>query len=394
MAALVFASLASAQSAISESASAGAATTPISEGTTKIDTATTAGEGEKSEKVHFSGLDLGVTLSDASGLYFHRESYYNVLSLELAPSFALGRMAAGSESWWAALDLSARLTLDFGLTNSEASFASNTYSRSQLYNAAESIPLQAAGGGGIEGTTRWPVRVSDLQLQLAHGKLFTIPGLGLDVGASLRAVAPLSRVSRNLGLITAPSAALGLGRSLGPLEVGYDFRFTKYFYTRTQPAIVGETSTFWLNGKQETTWRPESTGVTNPDYGFVHGLSLALHLPKGFGLSASYFLFLTRPHPNQGCAVPGVALANVCLDGIEVGAVDLAPWRAEQAFAAGLDWDAGPFALSLGLATTRGVRGADGKAAQPFIFINAYNATTVSLSLSTSPETIARFLDK
>lgn len=389
MTALLCAALANAQAPES------GATTPVSAGTTPVPTVSAVGAEPKSEgKLHFSGLDLGLAVADNSGLYFHRESYYNVLSVELEPSFALGRVAAGKDSWWAELALSARLTLDFELSSSEPGFRGTTFTRSQLFNAPEGIALAQAGAGTADGLARRPVRASDLQLQLSHGKLFIIPGLGVEVGGSVRAVAPVSTSSRNLGLITAPSAALSLGRSFGPLEAGYDFRFTKYFYARTAPKVVGETDTFWLNGKQETTWRPDSTGVPNPDYGFIHGVSLALHLPKGFGLSASYLLFLTRPHPTQGCGVPGVPTANLCLDGVEVGAVDKAPWRMEQAFSASVDYDPGPVALSLGLATMRPWRQADGKVAQPFVFINAYNYTTVSLSLSTSPETLARFLDK
>jgi hypothetical protein len=396
MTALLSASVAAAQApSLEGSSAAGAGTSPISAGTTPVPTATAVGDAAKDEgKVHFGGLDLGVGFSENSGLYFHRESYYNVLSLQLDPSYALGRQAAGKDSWWAELVLSARLTLDFELSSSEPGFRGTTFNRTQIVEAPETIALAQAGASRVDGLARRPVRVSDLSLQLAHGKLFTIPGVKLDVGASLRALAPISVASRNLGLITAPSAALAVGRELGPFSVSYDFRFTKYFYTRTAPAVVGEYGTFWLNGKQETTWRPGSTGVTNPDYGFIQGLNLALHLPKGFGLSASYFLFLTRPHPNSGCEVPGVPGANVCLDGAEVGRVDPNPWRAEQAFAASVDYDPGPVAISLGLATMRGLRQSDGKVAQPFVFINAYNYTTVSLSLTSSPETIARFLDK
>jgi hypothetical protein len=398
MTALLFAALANAQAPLGEtspSPAAGAGTSPLTEGSAPMPTATAVGDAVKEAgKVHFGGLDLGLTLTDSSGLYFHRESYYNVLSIQLDPSFALGRQAAGKDSWWAELVLSARLTLDFEVSSSEPAYRGNSFSRTQLYDAPETIALAQAGAGSADGLNRAPVRNSDLALQLAHGKLFTIPGVQVDVGASLRAPAPISRQSRNLGLITAPSAALALGREFGPLGVSYDARFTKYFYTRTSPAVTGEQNTFWLNGKQETVWRPDSTGVTNPDYGFIQGLNLTLSLPKGFGLTASYFLFLTKPHPNSGCSVPGVPTANVCLDGALVGTVDHAPLRAEQAFSASIDFDSGPVALSLGLATLRGLRQSDGKLAQPFVFINAYNYTTVSLSLTSSPETIARFLDK
>lgn len=354
-------------------------------------------EPKPTDALHFGGLDLGVSLADVSGLYFHRESYYNVLNLQLDPSFALGRVLAGAESWWAGLTIAARLPFEFELSSSEPGFRGTTFTSRQLYGNPEGIPIaqaQAPGPGQIEGAVRRPVRVNDMWLELAHGKLVTIPGVGVELSASLRGVIPTSSASRNQGLLTAPSLGLGLGRAFGPLELSYDGRFTKYFFTRTSPAIVGAQSTVLVNGKEEPTWRPGSTGTTNPDYGFVQGLTAALHLPKGFGLSVSYFLFHTRPLPLSGCAVPGVELANVCTDGPLVGPVVQNAWRHEQAFAASVDYDPGPFALSLGLATLRGLWASDGKVAQPFVFINAYNYTTVSLTVTSSPETIARFATK
>jgi hypothetical protein len=399
--ALIAAGLASAQTSTESATVAQPAggTSPITEGSTPAAAATTTlGEApEKEEKLHFLGFDLSVSLADNSGLYFHSESYYNVLSLQLDPSFALGRMVAGKDSWWAPLTLSLRLPIDFELSSSEPAFRGSTFTSTQLYNNPESIPVAEAAApeaGQIDGLTRRPVRVSDLTLQISHARLVKIPGVGLEVGGNFRLVAPISTLSRNQGLITAPSLGLSIGRELGPFEFGYSGRFTKYFFTRNQPAIVGTQNTVEVNGKLEETWRPASTGVTNPDYGFVQGLELALHLPKGFGLSASYFLFHTKPLPLSGCDAAGVAGSNVCTDGALVGPVVPNQWRHEQAFAASIDYDPGPLTVSLGLATLRGLWASDGKVAQPFVFINAYNYTTVSLTLASSPETIANFLEK
>jgi hypothetical protein len=237
------------------------------------------------------------------------------------------------------------------------------------------------------------VVLGDMWFQLAHGHLFTVPVLGIDVSTALRSVLPTSTASRNAGLI----ASLGLGALLerkfgGRVNLGYLVRPTKYFYSRTQGGIAPLGTPVIINGNPEPTWTPPGTGIANPSWGVIQGLWAELTLPKGFGASVNYFLFHTKPYDLAGgCGAAGVALSNVCTDGALVGDVRPGAWRNEQWFLASIDYHHSFWGLSLGLSTFRPLLSPDGSYAQPFFASDRNNYTTFYLSFSANSEGIAAF---
>ena len=363
--------------------------------------ARSAGEESRDERLapRFQGFDLAVSLTDSTGLSFAPGSYYNVLSLWLEPSFHLGRRLLPG-TWWAPFAVSLRMPIDFELSSNDPRFRGPGFSSASLYATPEAIPIAVvrdaslAAWGTTDGAVRNPVQVGDLWLTVQHPKLFKVPALDVVVGASLRLVAPVSPQSRNTGLVTTTSLGVFLDRVLGPLDVNYAGRFAKYFFTRTSPAIASSLPDPVINGQTTELWRPSSTGIPNPDYGYIHALGAAVQLPWGLSLGASYTLFHVKPLPLSGCGVPDVPTADVCTDGPAVGPVAQGTWRHDQAFQANLDWTGGPVTLSLGLSTFRGLRAPDGTVAQPFVHVTRDNATTLYLSVSTSAEELARALDK
>jgi hypothetical protein len=147
-----------------------------------------------------------------------------------------------------------------------------------------------------------------------------------------------------------------------------------------------------VNGKQEPTWQPASTGIPNPDWAVIHGASLDVKLPKGFTLSAMYYLFHVAPLRASSCAVEGVPLANLCVDGALVGPVNPQAMRVDQWFLASVDWKTPVLTASLGLSTYRPLLTDGGKVAQPFFIANSSNYTTVFLSLTASAEELAQLI--
>ena len=98
-----------------------------------------------------------------------------------------------------------------------------------------------------------------------------------------------------------------------------------------------------INGRTETLWRPPSTGVANPSFGFINGLSASVELPLGFSVSSSYFLFNIMPFPLGDCAVQGVPQAT-CAEQPKFGG---SQWRNDHWFLASVDWTKGPAELRI-----------------------------------------------
>jgi hypothetical protein len=340
------------------------------------------------------GFDLHLTIFNSSGVYFGSEGYTNSFTLWLEPSFALGKRIAKGR-WLEPLTISARVPFEFEVVGSDPRFRGTGFSSPTLFSNPEQLPItqaQQPSSGQVDGTVHQAALIEDTWLSVSHPKLFTVPKLGVVFGGGLRAVLPTSSSSRNAGLITAGSVGVFAEREFGPVEISYAVRPTKYFFSRPIPAISSTPGTFELNGKQEPTWQPGSTGVPNPDWAIVHGLSVDVKLPKGLSVSATYYLFHVSPNHPSTCTVEGVPTANVCLDGPLVGDVRHDAMRTDQWFLASIDWKTPIVTAGLGLSTYRPLQDTNGKLAQPFFVSNRNNYTTVYLSLTFSAEELAQLI--
>src|SRR6185503_17836849 len=104
------------------------------------------------------------------------------------------------------LSISARIPLEIEVAGNDPRFRGTSFSSGALFNP-EGLPVVETQAGATDGAVHRPVILGDMWLSLAHGHLFTIPLLGIDVASSLRAAFPTSIASQNAGLI----ASLGLG---------------------------------------------------------------------------------------------------------------------------------------------------------------------------------------
>lgn len=332
-------------------------------------------------EARFGGFDLGLTSFFSSGVFFAPESYTASLTVWLEPSWRFGaKWLKGT--WFESMLLAVRLPVELELTGSDPRFRGSRFANASLFTVPEGAAALAPQVGVVDGAAHTPVILGDTWLSLIQGKTLTIPGVGITLANSLRVALPTSRGSLNTGFITSLSLGFIFDKQLGPVHLTYVSRPVKYFYARAVPELAGADTTVTVNGRTEETWRPPSTGIANPSFGLINGLSGSLELPRGFSLSASYFLFNTLPYPLAPCVVPGVAAAD-CSEQPRIGG---SQWRNDHWFLASVDWTKGPVSLSLGLSTWRPVNQLDGDVSQPFFVVNRSNATTLYLSFSTSAE--------
>ena len=114
-------------------------------------------------------------------------------------------------------------------------------------------------------------------------------------------------------------------------------------------------------------WRPPTTGRANPNYGFVHFLSLGIDLPRGFSIEADWFLFNVFAHALPGCSVDGVPAADLCADGAALGDARNPAQRDSEWFLLEADWKPVSWGtIGVGLSTFQPVRHPDGGIANPF----------------------------
>ena len=339
----------------------------------------------------FKGFDLRLTVFSSSGVFFGAEGYTNTLTLWFEPSYALGKQLFAGK-FLEPLTVGLRLPLEVELAGTDPRFRGPSFSSSALFGSPEQAVLASAAAQNrqIDGTEHRPVVVGDTWLSVSDPKLFVIPRVGIEVGAGARFVLPTSASSRNAGLVTAASLGVFADKQLGPVNLSYAARPTKYFFTRAVPEIHGTSETVLVNGKQETLWRPPSTGVPNPSWGVVHGASVEVELPRHFALSLNYYLLHTAPYRPSQCLVDGTPGADVCRDGPLVGDVRGDAMRVDQWFLASADWRAAFATFSLGVSTFRPLVDPDGKVAQPFFVSNRNNYTTLYLSMVVSAEQLAQ----
>lgn len=329
----------------------------------------------------FGGFDFGLTTFFSSGLSFAPESYTASLTAWLEPTYRFGaKLLKGT--WFESMLVAVRVPVELELSGSDPRFRGTGFSAGPMFNVPEGLALLAPQAGVVDGAVRTPVILGDTWVSLIQGHTLTIPGVGITLANSLRIALPTSVGSRNTGFITSLSLGFIFDKTLGPVHLTFISRPAKYFYDRAVPARTTGDTTVVVNGRTEQTWVPPSTGVANPNFGFINGLSSSVELPLGFSVSAMYFVFNIMPFELGPCAVPGVPAAD-CSDQPKFGG---SQWRNDHWFLASVDWAKGPVSLSLGLSTYRPINQLDGKLSQPFVLVNRTNATTVYLSFTTSAE--------
>lgn len=334
-----------------------------------------------------NGFDLLLTLYDSSGVFFGAEGYTNSLTLQLDPSYALGRRHFGG-TWAEGLTLSARLPVEVEITGSDPRFRGTSFASPGLLSSPEQLPI-VQPGNQIDGAFRRAAILGDAWLNATHESAGRIPVVDVDVSAGFRATVPTSIPSRNQGLVSAVSVGAWIDRTFGRATVSYALRPTKYIFSRPVGTIAPLEDSVLVNGREEPVFRPQSTALPNPNWAVIHGPAIAVTLPARFSLFFQYLLFHVAPLTPNSCLVEGVPTANVCADGALVGDARPGAMRVEHWLYGAVNWEHGWITTSLGLSTYRPLRHLDGTLSQPFFVSDRNNFTTLSLSVSVSTAALA-----
>lgn len=349
---------------------------------TQSPTAGAAGVATETEDAKLKGFDLSLTVFNSSGVYFREGSYQNSLTFWFEPSYAFGRRFF-KNTWFEHLSVNLRIPMEVRLGDASSEYGGTTYAPQQNDAAPVFNPDVASLRPGGPTANRFLLR--DIFVQLAHTHLFTIPVLRIDVMSSIRFGLPTSTLSQTQGFITSIGPGLIFERRFfDRLSLGYMVRPTKFFFSRTHGGIRAFDST-------STDWRPTSTGVANADFMILNGVWAALDIAGGFGVSANYFTFNTKPFANNGgCNPTDIYAVDLCADGAALGNIQ-GQWRNDHWFLASLDYHRSFWSLSLGISTYRPMLSDSGRPSQPFFDSSGNNFTSIYLSFSASAEGLAGF---
>jgi hypothetical protein len=134
--------------------------------------------------------------------------------------------------------------------------------------------------------------VDDLSLGFGASSFATIPVLGIDLGASLRLIAPTSKVSQARTMIIGLRPGLSLSRKfdvLAGINLNYGFSATKTFHESTtsmneEPNIAG------CVGAAGGCDSYMNTGVRNASWGLSNSFGLGIQFVEWLGVSGSVAL--------------------------------------------------------------------------------------------------------
>jgi hypothetical protein len=362
-------------------------------------------------KLRLFGFGGNISVYDSTGITGPAESYSNQLSFFFSPTWHIGK-ALLKDTWFNKMSMGARLVVSGELSGNDPSFRGQLYSSTSLFTpGAGGLPddlnpgfngvVRGAPANQINGTERiWTV--SDLWYNVDLPSVYKIPVLGVGISANLRAVIPTSQLSRNNGLLFGLSPSLSLSRAWfkGKFSVAYIARFTKFWFDSAYPKYNAISDTVNVNGRQETTYQPSTTGAVNREWSVWNALNVNYNPTDKLSISALFLLIHTFGYPNStNCTVPGVPTANLCTDGQAVGDV-VGPGQRVQVdsswFQFSVGYDVLPWLnLGVGLSTFQNVRNNGLGFANPFLRTTpTVNATTIYAGPSINFETLYSSLVK
>jgi hypothetical protein len=136
----------------------------------------------------------------------------------------------------------------------------------------------------------------DVSLTLGAAKFATIPGIGIDLSASLGLIAPTSKAAKSKTMLFGLRPGLSLSKSfdvLAGINLGYSFGFSKFFYESTT-AQSEETAISNCSTSPGGCEEYQNTGFRNASWGLSNAFSLSiafidqLSLDVSFGLKHSF----------------------------------------------------------------------------------------------------------
>lgn len=269
----------------------------------------TAG-GQAAVAPRFGGFGLDVSVSDGSSLNFVGQNYRNDLSLQLDPSFSVGKRYLAASPTWSKLALFARFSVSQTLFGTDPSSFGAEVGGGPLAPCSNLTP--SAQGGTIDpaavercdpATGDRRTDYSDVWLGASLPRFATIPRVNVAVSGSTRFVLPVSAQSRFQTLRLGVTATGMLSRAFWSdrFRLAYGLWFSKNFHAFTTPGLdpeslaAGETGRnpySGLSGVGISNFYADpsrvGSGEVNTSYSFANVLSVAVKLPGKWFADAMY----------------------------------------------------------------------------------------------------------
>jgi len=243
--------------------------------------------------------------------------------------------------WGMALELSPRFWFD------------------NVWSVGASIEIQREITQADDTTLRDETLISDLGVRVGASNFAKIPGVDIDLSASLGLTFPTSLASQGDTLMFALSPSLRLGRTfssvLDGLTIGYSARFTKNFHQYTTGELESPSVPGCFVGQTGSCDRFLNTGYRNVSFRFSNGFDLSLDFTSWLSLSADFAIIVSWVHDN--------------IDDERVSHTELEPTNTRYALAADLGLSARwwkPLEVRIGASTVNPQLRSDGDRFAPF----------------------------
>ena len=373
----------------------------VDENDTSVEVKKDAGE-KKSEKPHWYGFSLNLGLGSNHVLNVEPENANWSTSYSIRTGWKLGKMLFNENKNLKPLSLSASFSFSNEIMGNDPRYRSQYFNDSDLYtrnisylgvNDSILSRSEAAKLDRVVSGAERRLDYSDINITLAHGSLFTIPGAKIDVSGSMGFLIPLSLTSRNVGLNTKWDTSLNFSRTFKvggrDLSLSYGLTFTYYFY-KYKTALVNHLSEpVIINGIPVDTIENESIARNN-EFGFTNMVSVDYSPIKKLGLSVGYGMLTLRSYQFDNCmyTTPSGEVINVCDSTNDVRGYDPGGRgrRDYQMFSAGATYSVLDY-LTLGLSLTtftpqRKANTEDYQ--QPFLSFDRNNYSSIMFNVSYS----------
>ncbi len=373
----------------------------VDENDTSVEVKEDAGE-KKSEKPHWQGFSLNLGLGSNHVLNVEPENANWVTSYSIRAGWKLGRMLFSENKHLKPLSLSASFSLSNEIMGNDPRYRSQYFNNTDLYTnnlsylgVSDSLLSRAEAeelDRRVDGTQR-RLDYSDINLTLAHGSIFTIPGAKIDISGSMGFLIPLSLTSQNAGLNTKWDTTLNFSRGFKvagrDLSVSYSLGFTYYFYKYKTSTIAHMSEPITVNGIEYDTMENESISRTN-EFGFTNMFSVDFSPMKKLNLSLGYGLLTLRSQSFDNClyTTPSGEVIDVCATTNDVRGYDPGARgrRDFQMFSAGATYQVLDYlTLGLSLSTfTPQLKPNTEEYQQPFLSFDRNNYSSIMFNVSYS----------
>jgi hypothetical protein len=373
----------------------------VDDNDTSVEVKKDAGE-TKSEKPHWHGFSLSLGLGSNHVLNAEPENANWSTSYSLRAGWKLGKMLFSENKHLKPLMLSASFSFSNEIMGNDPRYRSQFFNDTELYTnnlsylgVNDSILSRAEADAldrRVDGTQR-RLDYSDINITLAHGSLFTIPGAGIEVSGSMGFLIPLSLTSRNVGLNTKWDTGLDFSRTFKvggrDLTLSYGITFSYYFYKYKTALINHMSEPVLVNGIPVDTIENESVARMN-EFGFTNMFSVGYSPAKKVNLSVAYGLLTLRSYKLDNClyTTPSGEVIDVCASTTDVRGYDPGGRgrRDYQMFSAGVTYKALDY-LTLGLTLnsfTPQLKANTEDYQQPFLSFDRNNYSSLMFNISYS----------